>query len=135
MTKEIKPSDVESTASPDQPVPQEPNADEMKEMVPNAKPKVDVSSLLKPIPTIKLLNESVDLTDKLSISDKEMNIEELSQDNLLDSNLLLMNADDDINEEEDLLNSNLEDELLNSGNKVVNLLDDPITDDELEMKF
>lgn len=46
-----------------------------------------------------------------------------------------MNADDDINEEEDLLNSNLEDELLNSGNKVVNLLDDPITDDELEMKF
>ena len=135
MTKEIKPSDVESTASPDQPVPQEPNADEMKEMVPNAKPKVDVSSLLKPIPTIRLLNESVDVTDKLSISDKEMNIEELGQDNLLDSNLLFMNADDDINEEEDLLNSNLEDELLNSGNKVVNLLDDPITDDELEMKF
>ena len=135
MIKESKPSDVESTASPDQPVPQEPNADEMKEMVPNAKPKVDVSSLLKPIPTIRLLNESVDVTDKLSISDKEMNIEELGQDNLLDSNLLFMNADDDINEEEDLLNSNLEDELLNSGNKVVNLLDDPITDDELEMKF
>ena len=78
MTKEFKPIDVESTASPDQPVPQEPNADEMKEMVPNAKPKVDVSSLLKPIPTIRLLNESADETDKLSISDKEMNIEELS---------------------------------------------------------
>ena len=116
-------------------MPQEPNADEMKEMVPNAKPKIDVSSLLKPVPTIKLLNESVDVTDKHSISDKEMNIEELSQDNLLDSNLLLMNADDEINEEEDLLNSNIDDELLNSGNKVVNLLDDPITDDELEMKF
>ena len=104
-------------------------------MVPNAKPKIDVSSLLKPVPTIRLLNETVDETDKLSISDKEMNIEELSQDNLLDSNLLLMNADDDINEEEDLLNSNLDDDLLNSGNKVVNLLDDLITDDELEIKF
>ena len=69
---------MESATSPDQPVPQEPNADEMKEMVPNAKPKVDVSSLLKPIPTIRLLNESADETDKLSISDKEMNIEELS---------------------------------------------------------
>ena len=59
---------------------------------------------------------------------------DLSQDNLLDSNLLEMNPNE-LNEEEDLLNLNLDDDLLNSGNQAVNLLDDPITDDELEMKF
>ena len=59
---------------------------------------------------------------------------DLSQDNLLDSNLLEMNPNE-LNEEEDLLNLNLDDDLLNSGNQAVNLLDDPITDDELDMKF
>ena len=114
-------------------MPQDPPAETTNEKAPETKFKVDVSSLLKPVPAIELLNESKEEIEKLSALSKEMKLD-LSQDNLLDSNLLEMNPNE-LNEEEDLLNLNLDDDLLNSGNQAVNLLDDPITDDELDMKF
>ena len=55
----------------------------------------------------------------------------LDEDNLLDSNLFLDNSNG-INEEEDLLNSNI-DELLNSeDNQAVNLLDDQMNYESID---
>ena len=55
----------------------------------------------------------------------------LDEDNLLDSNLFLDNSNG-INEEEDLLNSNI-DELLNSeNNQAVDLLDDQMNYESID---
>ena len=91
--------------------------------------KVDVKPLLKPFPSARVSKGEEELLDKLSISDKEMELG-LGQDNLLDSNLLLSNSIG-INDEEDLLTSNIDDEILGSANRAVNLLDDPMHDENL----
>ena len=91
--------------------------------------KVDVKPLLKPFPSARVSKGEEEFLDKLSISDKEMELG-LGQDNLLDSNLLLSNSIG-INDEEDLLTSNIDDEILGSANRAVNLLDDPMHDENL----
>ena len=71
-----------------------------------------------------------------SLKDRiDAHIMDFDDTNLLDSNILLLNSNEMV-DEDDLLNSNIdEDMLLNSSIGVVNLLDDPINDDEFDLRM
>ena len=64
-------------------------------------------------------------------------MQSFQDDNLLDSNLLLLGSGSGSHLmcDDDLLDSNIEEDMLNSKSSVVNLLDDPMNDEDLELRF
>ena len=77
----------------------------------------------------------------LGMASEDFHDEDLLQsfqdDNLLDPNLLLLNSNSNSNmmADDDLLDSNIEEDMLDSKCSVVNMLDDPMNDDDLELRF